>query len=157
MGIVNKLLNNKKDRTREMEIWRYFEQGFFSFSAKDKRLLRGFLQMIKELEQAGFVYNEIIEIGLLGQTESNSKSLSEIKQDLENGEFKGGLDAEHFDITKSYVDYTQIILDNGEVYVVAGSSPSDYFGTLIGVLWKIKLPRRIDVGKLPGTELMFKK
>jgi hypothetical protein len=147
-----------KEKIHEKEILDYFQNGWFSDEiSKDKILLPGFVYHIKSLEKSGFDYKKIVEIGILAQIDSNLESLEKVKKELLEGKFHEGLDSGEFDVLKDYINLSQIVLENGEVYVVAESSPADYIGTFVGTLWKVKLPNRISVGEVPKTSLVFRK
>lgn len=156
MGI--KLFNyfkGEKSR-REESIKEYFKKGWLHESLNDPKLFLGFLNQIEELETAGFNYQDIQEIASLGQIEFDEGLFESIKQSLIKGTFKGGCDPQKFDIGKDYINLDQLVLQSGDVYVTASSSPAEYWGTQVGIIWKQRLDKPVDIESTPKCSIVYR-
>lgn len=120
-------------------------------------LIEGLAYYIKLFLKEGFTLTQIKEVASVGQIVADKAILDKIKNELISGTFKGGYYTDNFDIKENYIDFLQFTLDNGESYAVAYNSPGDYLGTYVGILWILKLDKRLEIGMLPNTHLDFRR
>ncbi len=135
----------------------YFKIGWLSETfQKDKALYQAFVKHIISLKKLGIEFTQISKIILLGQIEEDTFKMVSIKEELMHNHFNGNFNSEVFDPTKNYINLEQLSLRNGDVFVIAEYSPSDYFNSIKpGFLWKIKLSKELKLHPDNKTELIF--
>lgn len=120
-------------------------------------LIDGLAYYVKLFIKEGFILTQIREIASIGQIVADKNMLDKIRIELSSGTFKGGYYTDTFDIKENYINFLQFTLDNGESYAVAYNSPGDYWGTYVGILWMLKLDKRLEIGVLPNTHFDFRR